>query len=79
VSQYQKRYVTGAAQRCPETYAPKHSLLAGSMYGVRIGEEGPHRVTPQDALLFTLTRATLTLNENVFPDFLESEQGPDYE
>jgi hypothetical protein len=49
------------------------------MYGVRIGEEGPHRVTPQDALLFTLTRATLTLNENVFPDFLESEQGPDYE
>jgi hypothetical protein len=48
-----------------KTYAPPgRSLLTGSMYGVRVGEEGP-----QDGLLFTLTRVTPTLKENVFPDF----------
>jgi hypothetical protein len=30
-------------------------------------------------LFFTLTRATQILKENVFPDFYESEQGPDYD
>ena len=52
-----------------KTYAPGYSLLTGSMYVVRVGEEGPHSVTPQDGILFTLTRATPTLKENVFPDF----------
>jgi hypothetical protein len=35
-------------------------------------------VSEKHGLLFTLTRATPTLKENVFPDFHESEQGPDY-
>jgi hypothetical protein len=48
------------------------------MHGVRVGEEVPHIAVPQHGLLFTLTRATQTLKENVFPDFYESEQGPDY-
>ena len=48
------------------------------MYGVRVGEEEPYDVVPQDGLLFTLTRATPALKENVFPDFLYSEQGPVY-
>ena len=48
------------------------------MYGVRVGEEGPHSVAPQDGFLFTLTRDTPTLKENVLPDFFESEQDPDY-
>ena len=52
--------------------------MSGSMYGVRVGEEGPHDVAPQDGLLFTLTRTTPTLKENVFPDLLYSEQGPTY-
>jgi hypothetical protein len=61
-----------------KTYAPAHSFLVGSMHGVRVGEEVPHSVATQHGLLFTLTRATPTLKENVFPDFYESEQGPDY-
>jgi hypothetical protein len=52
-----------------KTYAPGHSFLTASMYGVRVGEEGPHSVVPQDGLLFTLTRATPTLKANVVSGF----------
>ncbi len=52
--------------------------MSGSMHGVRVGEEGPHGVVPQDGLVFTLTRATPALKKNVFPDFFYSEQGPVY-
>ena len=50
------------------------------MYGIRVGEEGPYNVVPQDGIVFTLTRVTPTLKEsgmcfrfflNVFPDFFE--------
>jgi hypothetical protein len=61
-----------------KTYAPAHSFLVGSMHGVRVGEEVRHSSAPQHGLLFTLTRATQTLKENVFPDFYESDQGLDY-
>jgi hypothetical protein len=61
-------------ERCPENLRS----LTGSMCGVRVGEEEPHSVVPQDCLLFTLTRVTPTLKEIVFPDFFESEQDPDY-
>ena len=58
-----------------KTHAPGHSFMSGSMYGICVGEEGPHNVVPQDGIVFTLTRVTVTLKENVFPDFFDSEQG----
>ena len=54
-----------------KTYAPGHCFLSTSMHGIRVGEEGLHRVAPQDGVVFTLTRVTPDLKENV-------EQGPAY-
>ena len=48
------------------------------MHGIRVGEEEPHGVVPQDGLLFTLTVASPNLKTTVFPDFFESEQGTNY-
>jgi hypothetical protein len=73
-------YLNQLLKDVQKTYVPTHSFLVGSMYGVRVGDEAPHSVAPEHGLLFTLTRDTPTLKENVFfqMDFNESEQGPDY-
>jgi len=50
------------------------------MYGIRVGEEEPHSVSPQDGLLFTLTVVSpnLKTRDHRLSRFFESEQDTNY-
>jgi hypothetical protein len=59
-------------------HAPLLEFLAVSILPLRVGDEEPHTVAPQDGLLFNLEVAPPLLKNTVFPPFLESEQGSTY-